>query len=410
MIRVAFLIGERGRSGGMQVIRGLARHLRANGDDSALVVCGPKPGALPETDGGIPVLTVDEARNAGFDVAVATWWTTAESLFEIEAVRHVLFMQNIEHRFYRERERADGLGALATLDLPVDYIVISSHMQRLLDGLRPDARTRLVPVGIDKRRFEAPPRTRTAGPLRILVEGQPTLWFKGVQEAVAAVRDMREPSSLTLVVHDPAEVAEGLADRLEGGLSPEGMAALYAENDVLLKLSRFEGLGLPPLEAFHAGVPCVLTPFTGSDDYAEHGVNSLVVGFDDLPGTTAALDLLARDDALLGRLSDGARATAARWPDRHAACEAFVAALRELVDEPAGEARGAHRRLLRGRRLTIELAREEERRDATRLDHAVGAERAVSEARLAMINDLKTRRSYRVVRRINQLLGRQVDE
>jgi hypothetical protein len=409
VIRAAFLVAELGRSGGMQVIRGLAHHLKANGDDCALVVCGPKPGPLPETEGGIPVLTLAGAKDASFDVAVATWWTTAESLFEIDAVRHVMFMQNIEHRFYRERERADGLGALAALDLPVDYIVISSHMQRLLDGLRPDARTRLVPVGIDKQRFEAPPRAR-AGPLRVLVEGQPTLWFKGVPEAVAAVRAMREPSSLTLVAHDRAEVAEGLADRVEGGLSPEGMAALYTEHDVLLKLSRFEGLGLPPLEAFHAGTPCVLTPFTGSEDYAEHGVNSLVVGFDDLPGTSAALDLLARDDALLARLSDGARATAARWPDRDAASDAFVAALRELVGEPAGDARGAHRRLLRGRRLTIELAREEERRDATRLDHAVGAERAVSEARLAMIHDLTTRRSYRAVRRLNQLLGRQVDE
>ena len=38
------------------------------------------------------------------------------------------------------------------------------------------------------------------------------------------------------------------------------MAALYAEHDVLLKLSRFEGLGLPVLEAFHVGRPCVVTP------------------------------------------------------------------------------------------------------------------------------------------------------
>jgi glycosyltransferase involved in cell wall biosynthesis len=409
-MRAGFLVAELGRSGGMQVVRGLAQHLRARGDECVLVVCGPKPGHLPETEDGVPVLTVAAARDARFDVAVATWWTTAESLFELDADRHVMFMQNIEHRFYREHERADGLGALAVLDLPADYIVVSSHLQRLLDRLRPDARTRVVPVGIDKRRFTAPHRPAVPGPLRILVEGQPTLWFKGVEDAVAAVRAMRAPASLTLVVHDPAEVPDGLADRVEGGLSPDAMAALYGEHDVLLKLSRFEGLGLPPLEAFHAGLTCVLTPFTGSEDYAEHGVNSLVVGFDDLPGTSAALDLLARDRDLRTRLSEGARATAARWPDRAAAADAFVAALRELVAEPVGQGRGAHRRMLRGRRLTIELAREEERRDATRRDHAVGAERAVSEARLAMIQDLTTRRSYRAVRRINQLLGRQVDE
>jgi O-antigen biosynthesis protein len=271
---------------------------------------------------------------------------------------------------------------------------------------------RLVPPGIDKL---PPPQAVGAahdGGLRVLVEGQPTLWFKGVSDAVAAVQGMRERAALTLVVHDLAD-ADGVAgrtDRVVGGLNPEGMARLYAEHDVLLKLSRFEGLGLPPLEAFRAGLPCVLTPFTGSEDYAEHGVNALVVGFDDGLGTSAALDLLARDPGLRRRLAAGAERTAAAWPDRQGSSARFAAALRDLLAaEPPPPVEG-HRRLLRSRRLAAEIGREEERRESTRLDHAVGAERAIAEAHLAMIHDLTTRRSYRVVRRINQVLGRQVDE
>jgi glycosyltransferase involved in cell wall biosynthesis len=201
-------------------------------------------------------------------VAVATWWTTAEALYEVDAARRVVFLQNLEHRFYREGERVDRLGALSVFDLPADYVVIASHMRALLERLRPDARCRVVPNGIDKsvfrpRDLESPPRE---GPLRVLVEGQPTLWFKGMAEAAEAVGAMKEPATLTLAVHDPADArAAGLrADRVEGGLSPEAMAALYAEHDVLLKLPRFEGLSLPPLEAFHVGLPCVLTPFTGA--------------------------------------------------------------------------------------------------------------------------------------------------
>jgi O-antigen biosynthesis protein len=408
-MRVAFLVAELGRSGGMHVIRDHARHMQDAGDECQLVVCAPKLEGLPTADSGIPVTTLATARDDRFDVAVATWWTTAEALFEVQAARHVVFVQNLEHRFYRDRERADALGALGVLDLPVDYLVVSSHLRRVLERLRPDARTRLVPVGIDKQRFSSPPSAKPAGPLRVLIEGQPTLWFKGVAESVAAARAMREPATLTVVAHDPADVPGGFADRVEAGLSPDGMAALYAEHDVLVKLARFEGLGLPPLEAFHAGVPCVLTPFSGSEDYARHGMNSLVVGFDDDVGASAALDLLARDPALRTRLSQGALETAAGWPDQAAASAQFRSALEGLVAEPASDAQDGHRRLLRGRRLAIELSREEERRDATRLRlsaAAVEGQRAEVERHLHTISELRARKSYRAARFVNRLIGR----
>ena len=67
-----------------------------------------------------------------------------------------------------------------------------------------------------------------------------------------------------------------------GGLSPDEMREQYARHDVLLKLSRVEGLPLPLVEACHVGVPCVVTPFTGHDEVIRHGENGLVVGFDDV--------------------------------------------------------------------------------------------------------------------------------
>jgi O-antigen biosynthesis protein len=406
--RVAFLVEELGRSGGMAVIRRHARHLReVERVDCSLVVCGPKPGEVPAAEDGIPVRTLAAARREPVDVAVATWWTTADALYELDAARQVVFLQNLEHRFYREQERVDRLGALGVFDLPADFLVIATHMRALLERLRPDARCWLVPNGIDKALFRprepAPPHE---GPLRVLVEGQPTLWFKGMAEAVDAVGAMSEPATLTLAVHDPDDArAAGLrADRVVGGLSPEAMAALYAEHDVLLKLSRFEGLPLPPLEAFHAGLPCVLTPFTGGEDFVSHGVNSLVVGFDDLGGTAAALDLLSRDEVLRRRLRQGALDTAAGWPDRTRSSQAFASALEEvLADPPHPDA--AARRLARGRRLTIELHREGERRDVIRLETEASIARSVAQERMDLINHLTSRKSYRAVRFVKRLFG-----
>ena len=401
-LRIAFLVESLGRSGGMAVIRSYARSLGAT-----LVVCGARPGALPASDSGVPVVSLADAGEV--DVAIATWWTTAEALFSIAARRRVVFLQNLEYRFYGDAQ-PEQLGAFGVLDLPVDYVVIASHMRDLLARLRPDARVRLVPNGIDKTVF-VPAATDASGPLRVLVEGQPTLWFKGVRESVAAVRRMQEPATVTVAVHDPSEVGELGADRVVGALGPAEMAALYAEHDVLLKLPRFEGLGLPPLEAFHVGVPCVVTPFTGSEDYVEHGVNALVVGFDDEPGTAAALDRLARDPALRARLREGALATAARWPDHETASAAFATALQELAGEPPPPADAALRRMAHSRRMAIELARVRLGTDApgpgeSWRDAAARTQRAADE-RLALLHDLTSRPSYRAARLVRRLTRRE---
>jgi glycosyltransferase involved in cell wall biosynthesis len=363
----------------------------------SFVITAPDAAALPAADGGIPVVAL--SRSGPVDVAVATWWTTAEALTEIDAARRVVFLQSLESRFYRSADVADRTGALAVLDLPVDFIVVASHMRRLLERLRPDARCHLVPVGIDKRVFapRAVPQ-RGDAPLRVLVEGQASLWFKGVGEAVSAVRAMGEPATLTLAMLDVAAAHGFEADRVVGGLSPYEMAALYAEHDVLLKLSRHEGLGLPPLEAMHVGLPCVLTPFTGSDDYARHGENALVVGIDDQPGTVALLDLLARDDVLRQRLSAGALETAAGWPDPASSARAFAEALRRIRDDPPPAAGPALRRMTRSRRIALEILRFEAEGHATW--------RNLAEERLALLYELARRPSYRAAKLAKRLVGR----
>jgi hypothetical protein len=70
----------------------------------------------------------------------------------------------------------------------------------------------------------------------------------------------------------------------------------------------------PPLEGFHRGATCVTTEVTGHEEYIEHGVNALVVDWDDRRGTARQLDLLARDRMLLHRLRCGALETARDWP------------------------------------------------------------------------------------------------
>ena len=72
----------------------------------------------------------------------------------------------------------------------------------------------------------------------------------------------------------------------------------------MLKLSTVEGMSGPPLEGFHRGATCVITPVTGHEEYVVHGYNGLITDWDDLGGAARQLDLLARDRRLLHFLRD----------------------------------------------------------------------------------------------------------
>ena len=56
----------------------------------------------------------------------------------------------------------------------------------------------------------------------MLIEGQPNLPFKGVEQAVASVRAMREPVHSTLVALEPDAVGDLPVDTVVGGLDPAG--------------------------------------------------------------------------------------------------------------------------------------------------------------------------------------------
>jgi glycosyltransferase involved in cell wall biosynthesis len=383
-MRVCLLVHDLSPSGGVKVILAHARGLRAAGIEAELVVTGGGEAAAPD---GLTARRLEDARTTDYDWAVATWWETAAALYEVRAARRLVFLQSFEQRFYAQDEPLERQGAAAVLCLPVDFVAISDWMGAVLSELRPDARWRVVRNGIEKERFAGRRRSPGDGPLRVLVEGQPTLWFKGVGDAVAAVRAMGEPAHLTLVALDPAGVGVD-ADRVVGGLSPDEMAGLYSQSDVLLKLSRVEGLPLPPLEAAHAGVPSVVAPFGAHADFVEHGRNGLVVGYDDVPGTARALDLLAADRELLERLSRGALELAESWPDERDAGAAFADALRELDAAPPPNADAGLRELLATIRLTQEQTRGATGDAAERLR---AAESALADAQ-ALVHELASSR------------------
>ncbi len=282
-------------------------------------------------------MTLNDALEEKFDIAISTWWETAYSLFLLRAKRYASFVQSLEDRFYEPHESIERLSARLTLDLPVAFITEASWIAETLGELRADASVHLVRNGIDKQVF-APVETIEPNidePLRVLIEGSPESWFKGLRPAIRAADKMKEPKRLTIVCPTFEGLEPEYASRAIGPVSQTELAAIYSDTDVLVKLSRVEGMYGPPLEGFHRGATCVTTEVTGHDEYIEHGVNALICDWDDERGTAAQLDLLARDRELLARLRRGALATAREWPNWEESSSNFAAALNAIAAEPA---------------------------------------------------------------------------
>ncbi|MDE3070057.1 MAG: glycosyltransferase family 4 protein [Acidobacteriota bacterium] len=359
-MKVAFLLNDLQLSGGVGVV---ARHAMAlsemPGFEVSLVLAREQETASWHGHEQLPhlaVLSREEALAEAFDMAVATWWETAFTLFELNARRHAYFVQSLEDRFYLH-DQSGRLGARLTLDLPVAFITEARWIASTLAGLRPDAPCFLVRNGIDKELYG--PResveVRGDGPLRVLIEGSAGAWFKHVRDAVDAAAAMRATRHVTVVTPDRESLGRVPADRVLGPVTQAEMVSLYDESDVVLKLSSVEGMFGPPLEGFHRGATCVVTPVSGHEEYVQHGWNGLLTDWDDLRGTARALDLLAIDRDLLRFLQVNALETARSWPSWEQSSRFMAAALGAIMGQPAAGGAPAAARLLADLRGGLEL-------------------------------------------------------
>jgi glycosyltransferase involved in cell wall biosynthesis len=383
-VRVAFLLQDIELSGGVGVVVEHASQLnRHHGFDARIVLTRPQEETHWPYRGlrDVPVTTFDEARGERFDVVAATWWETASVLFQLDADRYVYFLQLLEDSTYHPNT-PERLAAALTTSLPVRFVTEARWIADTVAHLQPGNRALYVRNGIAKDVFCSPPRLEPAvghEPLRIVIEGSRHLPHKGVDDAVAAVRLMREPHEVTLVTPHRGDAAPDGVDRWVSGLSHAELAELLRKHHVMLKLSRVEGMYGPPLEAFHMGVTCVTTPVTGFDEYVHHGWNGVVVGWDDPRGTARALDLLARDRARLHHLRHNALATARAWPSWEQSSRFMALALRAICREPPPDPRPS------GVRLTSDFA--------TVLSESQRAVRSIGIQR-AIVEDIKAQKTW----------------
>ncbi|MGA0389089.1 MAG: glycosyltransferase family 4 protein [Ilumatobacteraceae bacterium] len=206
-------------------------------------------------------------------------------------------------------------------------------------------RMRLVPVGVDPELFTPLPHIeRKSG--RLITTASADVALKGLAyliEAMVALREEGRDISLTIIGRPKPGKSMDLIDRYNlhphiefvSGVSDERIVELYAEAELAVVPSLYEGFSLPAIEAMCTGTPLVATDggalpeVTGADGETVFrctagDVSSLATSIRqalDQPEARAAIGIAGRQ-----RVTE-------RWSWRHCA-ELTVAQYREVLDMP----------------------------------------------------------------------------
>jgi glycosyltransferase involved in cell wall biosynthesis len=258
------------------------------------------------------------------DLVLATSWPAAHSVARLHASRG----KKVYVLFHHESGTGPEDRICRTYDLPFYRITFSQSVRELIQGRFGCEIDDVVPIGVDTRLFfrDGEPVTNT---VLMLYHNDPR---KGADDGIEALTRLRErlpevrvrmcgtvrparlPSWVTFDFH-PTDV---------------DLRRLYSTSSVFLYPSRYEGFGLPPLEAMACGCPVVTTKVGAIPEFATDRRNALVVPPRDASGMADRLEELLLNAGLRAELSAEGRETA----QRHALARIaplFGAALRQAL-------------------------------------------------------------------------------
>ncbi|HEY4333079.1 MAG TPA: glycosyltransferase family 4 protein, partial [Ilumatobacteraceae bacterium] len=210
-------------------------------------------------------------------------------------------------------------------------------------------RMRLVPVGVDPELFTPKPDVARI-PGRLITTASADVALKGLSyllEAMAKLRTERDVT-LTIIGKPRAGHSDDLIERLGlrpyinfvSGVSDERIVELYAEAELAVVPSLYEGFSLPAIEAMCTGTALVATDggalpeVTGKD-----GETVFQCKAGDAEGLAARIRAALEDDELRARVGlAGRQRVVERWSWTHCA-KLTVDQYREVLAMPANMAK-----------------------------------------------------------------------
>jgi glycosyltransferase involved in cell wall biosynthesis len=209
------------------------------------------------------------------------------------------------------------------------------------------ARLRVVNVGVDHTRFRPLPHVARV-PGRLMTTASADVPLKGLVpllEAVAKVRTERHAELVVIGKPRPESRVQETIERLGldgavefvSGVSDERIVELYAEAELAVVPSLYEGFSLPAVEAMACGVPLVATTGGALPEVAGiDGETALLVPPGDVGALATAIGDALDDAELRARIGAAGRARALDRFTWRATAEGTVAAYRDAIAGKAG--------------------------------------------------------------------------
>jgi MMP alpha-(1->4)-mannosyltransferase len=182
-------------------------------------------------------------------------------------------------------------------------------------GVHPET-LHIVPVGVDQKQFRPMPHVKRV-PGRLMTTASADVPLKGLTyliEALAKIRAERPDAHLVVIGQPrhksavPAQIERlGLQGAIEfvSGVSDERIVELYAEAELAVVPSLYEGFSLPSIEAMACGVPLVTT--TGGALPEVVGDTAMTVPPGDAGALAQAIVEVLNEEELRARLGEAGR-------------------------------------------------------------------------------------------------------
>lgn len=346
-IGVAFILPglSRGGSGGSHSVYQEVSGLRALGVDARILL----PAAMADTARAVYpnadevfVAFDDEDQieelTRGAGVISATHFESVKLLARLQSVRAdfvpAYYVQDYELFFAQPGTAGLAEAAASYTAAPGLLLFAKTHWLCNVVSAAHGTPVAKVEPSIDESVYFPAAAARPAdGPLRIAAMVRPRTPRRQPVGTVAVLERLLERHAGAVEVAtfgcSPEELAkvtrsEAIHERHRGLLRREDVAALLRGSDVFLDLSMYQAFGRTALEAMACGATSIVPRVGGVWEYAEPGVNALVVDTWNDEAVVRAIDGLAGDRARLRSLQDAALATARRYSVMRAAASEYV--------------------------------------------------------------------------------------
>ena len=247
-----------------------------------------------------------------YDILVATLYTTfLDVLKNYKTKRRLYLVQSYETLFYLYGDKSRMTAEKTyTTAYNVEYITISKWCERWLKE-KYNKNPKYAPNGLDLNAFKEHKRDLKKTKIRIIIEGDNSLFFKNVDESFRIIELLDKTKyEIWYMSYGAKPKSWYHFDKFLYKIPYEKVGKIYAQCDILIKSSFLESFSYPPLEMMATGGYSIVVANDGNIEYLKDGKNCLFYKLGDPESAVRCIEKLISDENLQQYLYENGLATA----------------------------------------------------------------------------------------------------